>query len=117
MCYDSSGIGGENNCWLSFYFLSSQDVQACSATRLQSLEVCVRTTVCVCVCVCGHAGALLKSAALWDFACVPCGLWSSSICLRLHGLALGCSVTPAHCSDSHTSNYWLLTPRPLAARP
>lgn len=47
VCYDSSGIGGENNCWLSFYFLSSQDVQACSATRLQPLEVCVRTTVCV----------------------------------------------------------------------
>lgn len=57
------------------------------------------------------AGALLKSAGLWDFACVPCGLWSSSICLRLHGLALGSSGTAAHWSDSHTSNYWLVSPR------
>lgn len=58
MCYDNSGVGGENYRWLSFYFLSSgvfeHVVPHVSATSLR----CVLVHNCVHVCLqeCGFMG-------------------------------------------------------------
>lgn len=48
VCYDNSGIGGENYRWLSFYFLSPRVFKHAVPHVCNLLEVCALTRLCAC---------------------------------------------------------------------